>query len=98
MPTINGVCIICGRRSKTEIPKQRKHRKTRKEKFFELMDAVWHHDIKGIVGILAKNKKLVNYRGFTFHLPQKSNSLLEYAQELGKETTIVQVLLGFGAS
>ena len=86
----HGGCILCQVRRQAEA-------RRRQEKFFELMDAVWHGDIKRVVEILSSERSLTNYQGFTFHLFHgKSNSILTYAIILNRPT-IVQVLLGFGA-
>ncbi|MCL5407061.1 MAG: hypothetical protein M1429_01005 [Patescibacteria group bacterium] len=73
-----------------------KSERKREELFYDLMASVWHGNIQETVKILSKDPGLVNYRDFTFHLPQKTNSILNYAKALERET-IIQVLLGFGA-
>jgi hypothetical protein len=73
-----------------------KRRKERQNLFYWLMESVWHNDLQGTVRILVKDPTLVNYRQFTFYLPDKTNSILDYAKALNRET-IIQVFLGFGA-
>ena len=76
--------------------RREERRKERENLFFELMNTVWHDDIQGTVEILSKDPTLTNYRQFDFHLPNKTNSILDYAKVLSRKD-IIQVLLGFGA-
>jgi len=86
---MNGCCVF------GEYQRE-KRRKEKEELFYQLMDKVWYDDVKGTVEVLAKDPSLVNYRQYNFHLPEKTNSILGYAEALNRKT-IIQVLLGFGA-
>ena len=75
----------------------REQKKRREKAFEDLTQAVWKNDLRGVVTILARNSGLVHYNGFVFHLPEKTTSIVVYAEGLGHET-IVEVLRGFAAA
>ncbi len=99
------ICLLrTGRRCGfCELRHQQRREKT-KARFRELMKAVWQGDLRTIAEILACDPRLVNYRGFTFHLPStcgsdvhRTTSILDYAKALNRNE-VVQVLAGFAAT
>jgi len=85
---MQGCCL------KSQISRQRKCEAIKKL-FNELINAIWHGDVREVVKVLLSDRSLANYRSFTFHLPEKSTSILAYATAC-HQPAIVQVLQGFG--
>lgn len=83
--------------NRTNFFRQERRRQERENLFYELASRVWKDDVQGTVEILAKDPTLVNCHQFNFYLPDKTNSILAYAEALNRKT-IIQVLLGFGAN
>lgn len=68
--------------------------KARREEFYGLTKAIWRGDLKEVIKILARNPSLVDFSGFTFHLPMPTTSVLDYAKAFGRPA-IIHVLEGF---
>jgi len=88
--------LVSGKRCPICTARKEREERILEIQFDQLASAVWKGDIQECVRILKSNSRLANYRGFTFHLPQKSKSILAYAKACGQKT-IFEILVGFGA-